>query len=234
MKIFRKYTFTLIELLVVISIIAMLAALLLPALKNAKEKAKEISCASNLRNSLGYSFNMYANDYNDYFPVGSNLQPFGSWCYLLSSYTGINWRSNNTYPTSGPAVFYCSSAKLSELTPSGAIHSLSYGYNRYFYDLAQGVCKKRSSISQPATCLLAGDLEYVNSPYTDGENMSSSVSLRIGNVNSFQAWVSSYFAYRHLNSANILFVDGHAVRKKQRIDGFPCGFYFYDGGLFYE
>ena len=59
----RQRAFTLIELLVVIAIIAILAALLFPALKSSRDKARGISCMNNLR-QLGMGWTIYADDNN--------------------------------------------------------------------------------------------------------------------------------------------------------------------------
>jgi len=63
----KKNGFTLIELLVVIAVIAMLAALLLPALSAARERARRTTCMSNLR-QFSLAYEMYAEDYFEKFP----------------------------------------------------------------------------------------------------------------------------------------------------------------------
>jgi prepilin-type N-terminal cleavage/methylation domain-containing protein len=83
----RRKGFTLIELLVVVAIIAILAAILFPVFAQAREKARQTTCASNLR-QLGLSAMMYMQDYDDrYVPwYGSHPTNGQGWSSILTPY----------------------------------------------------------------------------------------------------------------------------------------------------
>ena len=82
--------FTLIELLIVIAVIAILLALLLPALQSAKQKVYTASCVNSMR-QIGQAIYLYINDNNDYPPA-----PYEWANYMLNGNYTARWRCSKS------------------------------------------------------------------------------------------------------------------------------------------
>lgn len=132
MSVTRK-GFTLIELLVVIAIIAILAAILFPVFASAREKARQTTCSSNLR-QLGLGFIQYEQDYDELLPGGGGSQN-------IVAVSGEAWASQ-IYPyEKSTGVFLCPD----DITNSGAPQGTSYAFNENL-----GAAQSSSEASGPS------------------------------------------------------------------------------------
>ena len=205
--------FTLIELLVVIAIIAILAAILFPVFAQAREKARQTSCLSNLKQmTLGYF--MYAQDYDETtIPLrngGYNGDAF-NWAEIIQPYV------------KNKKLFLCPSA----FATNGQEAILSYSYNMQLGNFDAG--RSLALIKKPGTVVafVESNGTPTNLPNGDLRSLAFQVYNSNGGVYSrrvpdppLRRWDNSYEAYpagkRHAGGANMSFADGHAKWFKGR------------------
>jgi prepilin-type N-terminal cleavage/methylation domain-containing protein/prepilin-type processing-associated H-X9-DG protein len=200
----RRKGFTLIELLVVIAIIAILAAILFPVFARAREKARQSSCMSNLK-QIGLALIAYTSDYDekfvfDYYAYGAGISPAGVMTNTLCWVVPTSPYIKNTQ------IFKC---------PSGTgSYMLSYWSCGGLFRDKNGAAVALSSIISPAGSIyLYDDL--------DGATRDTSV---------FRPWWSNATTYGattsfsttrkppHNEGINALYVDGHV--KWRKLDDF--------------
>jgi len=171
--------FTLIELLVVIAIIAILAAILFPVFARAREKARQTSCASNLK-QLGLGVLMYAQDYDD----------------MMISYTDYNCAGRKYwYQMLDP---YLKNTQI-VICPSepGRLPGYGINYNHVVNCIRPSGGVALSQLSQPAGDMMlidaVGPLTYCRVCWPAGTSQATSYDI----------------AKRHNEGANMAFADGH-------------------------
>ena len=230
--------FTLIELLVVIAIIAILAAILFPVFAQAREKARQTSCLSNLK-QLGLAYAMYRTDYDGVNPITIMSGPSGSWLNASQPYIknrGIYRCPSDTSPkpwATTDAQFFADYA-----TPDYTkFRRCSYIFNAWlmgpipFFTFTYGA---ESSVPSPASVIYLAESnenpEGSTPPYGALDHFSP---MCWGNPDPGYEKLAGYSCtgyppfwdatktetkelvlHRHSDGANYAYLDGHAKYQK--------------------
>ncbi|MDD2709022.1 MAG: DUF1559 domain-containing protein [Verrucomicrobiae bacterium] len=203
---------TLVELLVVICCISLLCSLLLPALKTAREKARQIQCMNNLRN-IGQATMAYANENDGWLPhSGDAFAAFSSdnrhWKGLISPYLNITSLSASTLEH---GVFQCPAQKnksCGDVTCGDGGFYGGYGWNFRYLGWLNVISSganpwvNLSQVNNPAQVIMAGD--------TSDYYIGASTAVRVFYLywQGFGEGVPGK-SQRHASGGNYLWVDGH-------------------------
>ena len=190
----NRAAFTLIELLVVIAIIAVLAALLVPSLRRARDKATSILCVSNLRN-IGVAYTTYANDHDGILcPVVDTEGgwPFYTpWCAYLDPYL------------ESPPVYLCPANRFSPYDSNSGFFT--------HYTMSTRVAYGFSWISELRKYEFQFDRPIKTFVMGDGRNVTQNQNQIICDYKTEAFRLDRLFPPPHLDGTviNILFLDGH-------------------------